>query len=93
MSIEKAVSDHYSQGELANRILSVLDDLIVGDRAPTIDDLAPVDEFHTGGREATSHFLDQLGLDGAYLPLAVAPEATQRLPLPQKPNRGGAAGH
>lgn len=27
----------------------------------TIDDLAPVDEFHIGGRRASEHFLSQLG--------------------------------
>jgi ubiquinone/menaquinone biosynthesis C-methylase UbiE len=28
----------------------------------TVDDLAPVDEFHIGGRQASEHFLDQLNL-------------------------------
>ena len=28
----------------------------------TIDDLAPIDEFHIGGRQASEHFLDQLDL-------------------------------
>ena len=27
----------------------------------TVDDLAPVDEFHIGGRKASEDFLDQLG--------------------------------
>ena len=28
----------------------------------TVDDLGPVDEFHTGGRQASEHFIDQLGV-------------------------------
>ena len=59
-SIERRVAEHYAQAGLEKIILEALTsegkDL---DRlAP--DDLAPVDEFHTGGRDATVEFAAQL---------------------------------
>lgn len=49
----QAVSDHYRTGDLARRILSALKSAGKDVDNLTIDDLAPVDEFHTGGRNAT----------------------------------------
>jgi hypothetical protein len=37
----------------------------------TVDDLAPVDEFHIGGRKATEGFLDQLGFSAQMYALDV----------------------
>ena len=44
---------HYARGDLAERILDAL--AVAGKDLDTLDaaDLAPVDQFHTGGREAT----------------------------------------
>ena len=52
-SIEQRVAKHYAQAELEKKIL----DLLAADGKDierlTIADLAPVDEFHIGGRGAT----------------------------------------
>jgi ubiquinone/menaquinone biosynthesis C-methylase UbiE len=54
------VSKHYARGDLTEAIRSGL--TLQGKSADTvtIDDLAPVDEFHIGGRRASEDFLDQL---------------------------------
>src|SRR6516225_7997861 len=54
------VSKHYAHGDLTEAIRSGL--TLQGKSADTvtIDDLAPVDEFHIGGRRASEDFLDQL---------------------------------
>src|SRR5262249_28265195 len=61
MPAQVDVSSHYTRGGLIELIRAGI--LALG-KAPdnvTPDDLAPVDEFHIGGRRATTEFLDQLG--------------------------------
>lgn len=60
MSIDKMVADHYLHGDLLVAIQSAIARLGKTIDSVTIEDLAPVDEFHIGGRMATEHFLDQL---------------------------------
>lgn len=55
------VSKHYTHGSLADAIRAGLAALGKSPDTVTIDDLAPVDEFHIGGRKASEDFLDQLG--------------------------------
>ncbi len=61
MSIEESVSGHYTHGRLAETILDALRKVVGDPEQITLDDLAPVDEFHIGGREATARFIGQLG--------------------------------
>lgn len=58
--VESRVADHYSGKTLLNDIRAALTRSGVDPDAPDIEDLKPVDEFHTGGREATDALLDQL---------------------------------
>jgi len=60
MSIDDAVSKHYSHGSLLKAIQEAITKLGKTIESVTIEDLAPVDEFHIGGRLATEHFLNQL---------------------------------
>ena len=60
MSNDKAVSEHYTHGDLLNPIHAALAKLGKTVDSVTIEDLAPVDEFHIGGRQATEHLLSQL---------------------------------
>lgn len=60
MSADKRVSDHYSHGSLLEAIEGALAELGKSPENVTIGDLAPVDEFHIGGRQATERFFDQL---------------------------------
>lgn len=53
MSAGAAVVAHYSRGDLVGRIDAALVAQGKDPARPTIDDLAPVDEFHSRGREAT----------------------------------------
>lgn len=62
MSTEHAIARHYAHGSLEQAILDALaaagkdlDHLAPGD-------LAPVDEFHIGGRQATAEFAGHLGV-------------------------------
>jgi SAM-dependent methyltransferase len=61
--IEAAVARHYGDGGLLARIMA---GLVASGADPDRlrpEDLAPVDEFHIGGREATAHVVAKLGLD------------------------------
>ena len=60
----QAVADHYKKGNLAETILAALTAAGKDIDRLTIDDLAPVDEFHTGGRNATAR-LAQMAEVGA----------------------------
>lgn len=62
MATDQKVSEHYEHGSLLEAIEVGLQELGLIPGTATIHDLAPVDEFHIGGRVASSHFLDQLGL-------------------------------
>ena len=62
MSKDKAISKHYSHGSLLTAIEDAITRLGKSIDSLTIEDLAPVDEFHIGGRRATEHFLSQLNL-------------------------------
>ena len=54
------VSEHYTRGNLLEAIQASLATLDKTVDSLTIEDLAPVDEFHIGGRQATEHFFNQL---------------------------------
>jgi ubiquinone/menaquinone biosynthesis C-methylase UbiE len=62
MSTQQEVSAHYTHGDLIAAIRDGIATLGKSTDSLTIDDLAPIDEFHIGGRQASEHFLDQLKL-------------------------------
>lgn len=57
---EQKTADHYRHGKLLASIEQALAQLGKSPATVTTDDLAPVDEFHIGGRQATQHLFDQL---------------------------------
>lgn len=61
-ALETRVADHYSVGEILDAIRAALKAAGADADAPAPDDLKPVDEFHTGGREATDALLAQLDI-------------------------------
>ncbi len=65
MSEDHAVAGHYTHGSLLAAIQQALEAQGKTPGTVSIDDLAPVDEFHIGGRQASEHFLSQLPLDAA----------------------------
>ena len=62
MEIEQAVARHYAHGSLEETILSALAAAGKDLNRLTPKDLAPVDEFHVGGRQATIAFAQEFGL-------------------------------
>ncbi|MDO6712744.1 methyltransferase domain-containing protein [Aliiglaciecola sp. 2_MG-2023] len=60
VSHDERVSEHYLHGDLLSAIEAALCALGKTSENLTLDDLAPVDEFHIGGRLATDHLIDQL---------------------------------
>lgn len=60
--LERAVAQHYGRQGLAERILDGLKAAGVDLERLQPEDLAPVDEFHIGGRPATEDVLGRLGL-------------------------------
>ncbi len=62
MTDEHGVSAHYTQGGLIDAISKAIGEAGKSIDAVSVDDLAPVDEFHIGGRQASDDFLGQLSL-------------------------------
>lgn len=60
------VASHYTHGGLLKAIGDGVAKLGKTSASVGIDDLAPVDEFHIGGRVATRGFLDQLGIAASH---------------------------
>lgn len=58
--------DHYSRGDLLDAIAAGVEAIGKTTDTVTVDDLAPVDEFHIGGRVASEDFISQLSIDAAH---------------------------
>ncbi len=71
MAKSDAVVDHYSHGQLLDAILAGVTALGKTTGTVSVDDLAPVDELHIGGRQASEDFIGQLGLSSDDLVLDV----------------------
>ncbi len=71
MTHDQATSHHYTNGNLLDAIEAALTSCGKSPAKVSIDDLAPVDEFHIGGRGATEHFMEKLGLQKDQLVLDV----------------------
>ncbi|MGI9615722.1 MAG: SAM-dependent methyltransferase [Acidimicrobiales bacterium] len=63
MTTDDAIVDHYERDDLVGSIEAALGELGRPIDDLTVDDLAPVDEFHVGGRPATASFMDRLELE------------------------------
>ncbi len=61
-SIEQSVARHYTHGSLEDEILRALTSAGKDINRLEPSDLAPVDEFHIGGRQATIDFAEQSGI-------------------------------
>ncbi len=61
-AVHRRITDHYDRADLAASIEAAFASLGTPTDELTLSDLAPVDEFHVGGRPATESFLGQLGL-------------------------------
>jgi len=62
MNIEHTVAAQYDDEALGERVLGALAAAGLDIEHLDADELAPVDEFHIGGRQATAEFAAQLGL-------------------------------
>jgi SAM-dependent methyltransferase len=62
MSIERRVAEHYTRSDLASTILGPLQAAGKDVDRLSLEDLAPVDEFHVRGRAATVELAGQLGI-------------------------------
>jgi ubiquinone/menaquinone biosynthesis C-methylase UbiE len=60
--LENAVAEHYGGGDLMARIDAALKAGGADPENLAPKDLAPVDEFHIGGREATQHAVSRMSL-------------------------------
>lgn len=63
MTIDRSIAQHYAHGDLERAILEALAAMGKNPDQLTTEDLAPVDEFHIGGRRATAEFMEKLGLN------------------------------
>ncbi|MEQ8898153.1 MAG: methyltransferase domain-containing protein [Roseovarius sp.] len=61
-SLETRVADHYAVDRIVDTIKKALEKAGADPEAPRPEDLRPVDEFHTGGQEATDALLNQLDI-------------------------------
>ena len=67
MSRDQLISDHYEHGNLIQAINAALSRAGKSPDSINIEDLAAVDEFHIGGRQATDHLLDKMNLGENHL--------------------------
>ncbi len=63
MGEDSDLVDHYGGGGLLGAIEAGLSELGKSPATATVDDLAPVDEFHIGGRSATVELSARLEVD------------------------------
>ena len=94
MPTQRDVSNHYTQGNLTAAILSGIESLGKTINSVTVDELAPVDEFHIGGRQASEDFLGQLDLspEKQVLDVGLGGAARQRRSRPRRRVRPAAVG-
>lgn len=59
----KEVERHYTQSNLERAIFEALEEAGKDPNQLTLPDLAPIDEFHIRGREATEELASEIGLD------------------------------
>jgi hypothetical protein len=62
MSLDRMVAEHYARGDLGSAILAALESAGKDVDRLSLEDLAPVDEFHVRGRPATAELTGALGL-------------------------------
>jgi len=62
MSAEAGVAKHYGRGGLEEKILKAIKDAGINVEHVTVEELAPMDEFHVGGLESTKELAAQLEL-------------------------------
>ncbi len=62
MTIDQRIASHYAHGSLAQSIRAALVEAGKNPERLQPEDLAPVDEFHVGGRRATADLTARLGL-------------------------------
>ena len=60
--LEQAVARHYGRGDITKPILDGLKSAGIDIDGLSLEDLAPVDEFHIGGRAASEYVLAKLAL-------------------------------
>jgi hypothetical protein len=60
MPTQQDVPNHYTHGSYGAAIRNGIESLGKTIDSVTVDDLAPVDEFHIGGLRASEDFLSQL---------------------------------
>jgi MPBQ/MSBQ methyltransferase len=63
--LERAVADHYRISGLTERVLEAAAASGLNPERLSPEDLAPIDEFHIGGRAATRHAVGKMRLTGA----------------------------
>ena len=63
MSVDADLVEHYGGDELLASIEAGLDEMGLSSATASIDVLGPVDEFHIGGRRATTDLCKQLDVD------------------------------
>ena len=71
MPLENQVAEHYTRGDLGAVILDALEQAGKDIDNLSLEDLAPIDEFHIRGRKATMELGRGLGLQSAMLVLDV----------------------
>jgi len=62
MTLQENVAAHYARGDLAQAVFAALENAGCDLNRLTFEDLAPIDEFHVRGREATLELGRALGL-------------------------------
>ena len=60
MSVNSQIEAHYGNDDIYSRIITALREAGIEPGAATVQDLAPIDQFHTGGLPATKALADRI---------------------------------
>jgi ubiquinone/menaquinone biosynthesis C-methylase UbiE len=66
MSVERDISGHYGRGSLLERLEAALAEDGADPARPSLEALAPYDQFHTRGLEATEEIADALEVEAGH---------------------------
>jgi SAM-dependent methyltransferase len=62
MDINPQINAHYGHDDIYNRVLVALREANIEPTAATVEQLAPIDQFHTGGLPATKALADRVAI-------------------------------
>jgi SAM-dependent methyltransferase len=65
MDLNPQINAHYGNDDIYSRVIAALRDANIEPATATVEDMAPIDQFHTGGLPATKALAARLAIDAS----------------------------